>query len=43
VPFGDGFTKSANPTFAPNEAASFEVAYPPEPPPNVKLKILLKI
>jgi len=33
-PNGDGITKSAIPTFAPNVAASLEQAIPPEPPPE---------
>lgn len=36
VPWGDGFTKSANPTFAPSLAAYFAQARPPDPPPITK-------
>lgn len=36
VPYGDGLTKSANPTFAPWMAAYFAAARPPEPPPITK-------
>jgi len=33
VPYGDAFTKSANPTLAPNFAARRPHARPPDPPP----------
>jgi len=35
-PTGLGLTKSANPTLAPSDAASFAEDYPPEPPPMTK-------
>ena len=36
VPYGDGFTKSASPTFAPASAAYFAAESPPDPPPITK-------
>lgn len=36
VPKGEGFTKSAKPTFFPRETACFADAIPPEPPPITK-------
>lgn len=36
VPWGDGLTKSANPTLAPSATAALAHAKPPEPPPITK-------